>query len=149
MSEQLLRDPATEPTPNIIAGALGSAGSAYMKFTELVKSHAIQVDWRYYNDGKAWLGKSLYKWTTSRGTPKEMTVFWLSIWDEFFKVGFMFPEKKREEVLNLPLSPETIRMIEAAEQLGKMKIFPISFDLCSDEQFDDIFTLIEFKKTIK
>ena len=147
--QQLLRDPSIEPTEAVIAEALGTANTAFIKFSHEIANRDIQVDWRYYNDGKAWLGKSLYKWTTSRDTPKEMTVFWLSIWDCFFKVGFMLPEKKRMEALNLPLSTESKQMIGSAEQLGKMKIFSFGFEVCSDEQFEDIFTLIDFKKAIK
>ncbi|PKP08994.1 MAG: hypothetical protein CVU09_13085 [Bacteroidetes bacterium HGW-Bacteroidetes-4] len=38
-----------------------------------------QVQWRYYNDGKAWLCKVSYK---------KKTVFWLSVWEAYFKVAF-------------------------------------------------------------
>jgi hypothetical protein len=38
-----------------------------------------QVQWRYYNDGKAWLCKVSYK---------KKTVFWLSVWEACFKVAF-------------------------------------------------------------
>lgn len=147
--QQLLRDPNIAPTEAVIAEALGTANTAFIKFSQEMINRDIQVDWRYYNDGKAWLGKSLYKWTTSRGTAKEMTAFWLSIWSGFFKVGFMFPEKKRIEVLDLPLSTESKQMIESSEQLGKMKLFSFGFEVCSDKSFEDIFVLIDFKKTIK
>lgn len=147
--QQLLRDPGIEPTSEVIAEGLGAASSAYTKFIEELETHNIQVDWRYYNDGKAWLGKSLYKWTTTRGTPKEMTAFWLSIWNGFFKVGFTFPERVRAEVLSLPLSNDTKKRIEDSGQLGKMKIFSLAFDLRSSTLFDEIFTLVDFKKTLK
>ena len=41
--------------------------------------------------------------------------------------------------------------IENAKQLGKLKFFPLAFDLRldSDELFDEIFALVEFKKTLK
>ena len=88
----------------------------------------------------------LYKWTTSRGTAKEMTAFWLSIWDGFFKVGFLFPVKVREDVLNLPLSPDTKKRIADSEQVGKLKIFSIGFNLRTEESLDEIYTLIAYKK---
>ncbi len=147
--QQLLRDPDIEPTDEIIAGCLGTANSAYTRFTEELKSHDIEVEWRYYNDGKAWLGKALYKWTTVRGTQKEMTAFWLSVWDGFFRVSLFVPEKARADALNLPLSDEMKTMISDSKQIGKLKFFPLVFDLRSDELFDEIFTLINFRKTIK
>ena len=116
---------------------------------EELKNHDIQAEWRYYNDGKAWLGKGLYKWTTSRGTQKEVTAFWLSIWDGFFKVTLYIPEKYRTEALNLPLGDEIKKMIKESKQIGKLKFFPLIFDLRSDELFEDILTLIDFRKTLK
>ena len=147
--QQLLRDSSIEPTSEIIAEGLAAANDSYIKFTSELKSHDIQVDWRYYNDGKAWLGKALYKWTTARGAKKEITVFWLSIWNGFFKVSFYITEKFRPDVLNLPVGSETKRMIEAAEQIGKLKFFPLVFDLRTDKLFDDIYILIDYKKTLK
>ena len=147
--QQLLRDSTTEPTKEIIAKGLGPANSAYVRFTEELEKHDIQAEWHYYNDGKAWLGKGLYKWSTTRGTQKEMTAFWLSIWDEFFKVTLYIPEKYRSDALNLSLSSEVKKMVENAKQMGKLKFFPLIFDLCSDEMFEDIFTLIDFRKSLK
>lgn len=149
MNEQLLlRDSSIEPTRDIIAEGLGAANSAYAKFIDGLKSHDIQVDWRYYNDGKAWLGKALYKWTTTRGTQKEMTAFWLSIWKGFFRVSLYIPERVRADVLKLPVDDEIKKMIEDSKQMGKLKYFPLIFDLRSDELFDEIYTLANFRKTI-
>lgn len=147
--EQLLRDPNIEPTGEVIAAGLGASNGAYLRFCEDMKGRGVQVDWRYYNDGKAWLGKGLYKWTTSRGTAREMTAFWLSVWDGFFKVSMFLPERTRPDVLALPLGGEVRAMVGAAQQVGKMKTFPLIFDLRTDELFDDIFTLVEYKKTVK
>lgn len=142
--KQLLRDATAEPTGDVIAAGLGAANSAYLKLIKEMENHGIQADWRYYNDGKAWLGKVQYRWTTSRGTQKEKTVFWLSVWEGFFRVGFTFPEKSRGDLSGLPLGDETKRRIEASEQIGKMKLFSLAFDLCSDELFDDIFALVDY-----
>lgn len=147
--KQLLREAEIEPTAEIIAQGLGKANNAYIEFMEEVKLHDIEVDWRYYKDGKSWLGKGLYKWTTSRGTPKEVTAFWLSIWDGFFRIGLIIAEKYRGDVMCLPLSDDTKKMIENSKQMGKMKVFSIGFDLCSNDLLNDIYTLIDFKKKLK
>ena len=149
MSEQqLLRDQSIEPTAEIIAEGLDSAYDAYQKFTKGLVPYEVQVDWNYYKDGNAWLGKGLYKWTTSRGTAKEKTVFWLSIWEGLFKVTFFLPEKYREDALNLPLNKEAKKMVKEAKQMGKLKFSPLIFDMDSDKLLDDIFTLVEFRKAI-
>ena len=147
--QQLLLDSSIEPTSEIIAEGLGAANGAYLEFVEKLKDHDIQVDWRYYKDGMAWLGKGLYKWTTVRGTEKEMNVFWLSVWEGFFRVSLFIPEKARADALNLMSDDEITKMIENSKQMGKLKFFPLVFDLRSCELYDGIYTLIEFKKEIK
>ena len=147
--QQLLRDPGVEPSIAIIAGGLGEANSAYLAFLKRLESHNVTIDWRYYNDGKSWLAKGLYKWTTARGTRKETTAFWLSIWEGLFKVTLYIPEKHREAALALTLSAEVRKMVEEAKQIGKLKFFPVIFDVRSDELFDDIFTLVDFRKALK
>ena len=146
---QLLRDANIEPTSEVIAAGLGVANDAYVNFSKKLENHDIELNWRYYNDGKSWLGKGLYKWTTSRGTEKEMTAFWFSVWESFFKVTFYIPEKYRADALRLSLSDEIRQMIEEAKQMGKLKFFPLVFDLHSDALFEEIFTLIDFRKALK
>ena len=73
------------------------------------------MDWRVYNDGKARLSKGEDKWTTSRGSQKVKPIFWLSIWDGFFKVSFHFPEKMREELVTLSLREEIKEKIKTLQ----------------------------------
>ena len=147
--EQLLRNPDIEPSSDVIAKALGEANDAYVKFIKELASHDIHLEWRYYNDGKAWLAKGLYKWIGVRGGQNETTVFWLSIWDSFFKVTIYVPEKARADVLSLPLDNEIKQTISEAQQMGKLKFFPVVFDLCSNEMLDTFFMVANFKKSIK
>ena len=146
---QLLRNPDIQPSSDVIAKALGESNNAYIKFLGELAGHDIHLEWRYYNDGKAWLTKGLYKWKGVRGGQNETTVFWLSIWDGFFKVTIYIPEKARAEVLNLPLANEVKQKIAASKQMGKLKFFPVVFDLYSDEMFDAAFLLSDFRKSMK
>jgi hypothetical protein len=148
--QQLLRNPDIQPTSDVIAEALGGANDAYVKFINELSSHEIQLDWRYYTDGKAWLAKGLHKWVGVRGGQNEATAFWLSIWDGFFKVAIYIPGKARAEVLKLPLEDEVKQMIANSKQMGdKMKFFPLVFELYSDEMFDAVYTLADFRKSMK
>ena len=149
VTEQLLRDQNIEPTEDVIADCLGQANTTYVRFLEEIEKIDIQVDWRYYNDGKSWLAKALYKWVTSRGTQKETTACWLSIWDGLFKVTIYIPTKHREDALSLPLSDEVKTMVAEAQQIGKLKFFPLIFDIDSEELFKDILALVEFRGKLK
>ncbi|MFV0485507.1 MAG: DUF3788 family protein [Candidatus Saccharimonadales bacterium] len=146
--DQLLRDASIAPTDEIIAEGLGAASATYVKFVKDLEKYDISLmDWRYYNDGKAWLSKGEYKWTTVRGTEKVKPIFWLSIWQDAFRVSFFFSEKKREELLSLPLSEATKNIISNTEPNGKtMKFLSIVLSISSDSQLSDIYTLAQFRK---
>lgn len=147
-SQQLLRDSNIKPTDKIIAEGLGEVSSIYTIFFEELKKNNISLtDWRYYNDGKAWLSKGEYRWTTSRGTSKIKPIFWVSIWKGFFKISFSFSESVKEKLLTLSLSEETKKMISLIKPNGnKMKSLSIVFDVYNDSLFNDIFILSEFRK---
>jgi len=49
----------------------------------------------------------------------DLDVFWLSVWDGFFKVTIYIPEKARSDVLSLPLDEEVKLMIANSKQMGK------------------------------
>ena len=147
--QQLLRDPQIQPTSEIITEGLGAAYKAYTKFVKELKDYDITLmDWRFYNDGKAWLSKGEYRWTTLRGTNKVKPIFWLSIWNGFFRVSFFFGSDIQEELLQLPISQDAKEAIKGAKPMGKtMKFMPVVFDISSEAQLSDLYILSELRKT--
>jgi len=147
--QQLLRDPDIQPTNEIIAEGLGTAYKVYTKFIKGLEHYDITLmDWRFYNDGKAWLSKGEYKWTTQRGTNKEKTIFWFSIWSGFFRATFFFGSDIKEELLQLSVSKNTKDLIKNAKPMGKTKrVLPLAFDISNEVQLDDLYILAEFRKT--
>lgn len=147
---QRLRDPDIEPTADVLAKALGTSNEAYLRFVSEISEHDIELVWRYYTDGKAWLAKGLYQWTGARGGKKELTVFWLSIWEGFFKVSVFVPEKYREVLLTHTQSEIIKNIIAEAKQMGeRLRFFPVVFEVRSDVMFDGLFEMIDFKKKMK
>lgn len=148
--KQLLRNPNIQPTSDIIAEALQDANDSYIKFLNELANQDIDLEWRYYTDGKAWLGKGLYKWLGVRGGQKVTTVFWLSIWEGFFKITIYIPEKARDDLFSLPLNNTVKQMINDSKQMGnRLKFFPLVFELNSNESFEEIHILFDFKKSLK
>ncbi|WP_368742722.1 DUF3788 family protein [Enterococcus casseliflavus] len=146
--KQLFRDKNVKPTEQLIAESLGEGYVIYQRFIETLENEGISLmDWRYYQDGKAWLSKGEYKWTTTRGTNKVKPIFWLSMWEGFFKVSFHFSEKVRTQLLSLPVSDETKETILKAPTNGtKMKFFSVIFDVANDVPLIDIYQIAEFRK---
>ncbi len=147
-NEQLLKDPNIKPDKDVISKCLNKSNSTYNKFIEELKKNNISLmEWRYYNDGKAWLSKGEYKWTTSRGTNKVKPIFWLSIWNGFFKLSFYFSNGMQEELLKIPVSDETKVLIKKSNPMGKtMRFIPIVLDIYDDRQLKDVVLLANYKK---
>lgn len=148
VAQQLFRDPEVTPSGQMVAGGLGEVKSVFDTFIAELESYSISLmDWRYYNDAKAWLSKGEYKWITTRGTHKVKPVFWLSVWEGFFKVSFFFSERAREKIMALPISDGTKGFISSLESRGNLqKYFTVAFDVKDDSQLTDIYILAEFRK---
>jgi hypothetical protein len=136
--EQLLRDPDVYPADDVLAVALGNSYDAYTTFAQKLPDFGIELEWRYYNDGKSWLGKCVHK---------KKTVFWLSIWNGYFKTTMFFTEKTRGGVHELPISDEIKAKLDNEKPVGRL--IPLLLEINNASVLDDAYTLIKYKKSIK
>ena len=136
--EQLLRDPDIYPSDEVIAAALEASYNTYKAFTQKLPELGVEAEWRYYNDGKAWLGKCVHK---------KKTVFWLSIWDGFFKVSIFFTEKTRGGVYELPIHTELKTRLADEKPIGRL--IPLVLEVDDESAVDDVYALIAYKRSIK
>lgn len=139
-AQMLLRDADIFPLDKILEDALGEGFNVLVSFLETITNneYALTLEWRYYNDGKAWLGKAVYK---------KKTIFWLSVWEGFFKTSFFFTEKHLEAIAELDIS-ETIKD-EFAKSKTIGKLIPMIFDINKENQLGDLLTVVWFKKSLK
>lgn len=141
VAQMLLRDADIFPLDKILEEALGkNIHNVLLSFLEAVtnKEYGLVIEWRYYNDGKAWLGKAIYK---------KKTIFWLSAWEGFFKTSVFFTEKHLEAIAELAIS-ETIKdEFAKAKTIGKL--IPMIFDVNEENQLDDLLTVVQCKKSLK
>lgn len=126
------------PTDHVLVSVLGDCGNVYEMFTSTLPDLKIDLEWRYYQDGKAWLGKAV---------ANKKTVFWLSVWEGFFRVSFHFTEKTRVGVRNLPVSDEIKDRIENAPIKGKLVSLILA--VSEVEHLPDLYTLITYKQSCK
>ena len=137
----LLKNPEIFPSEAVLKNALGdSVYSVLESFLETIanETYGFTIEWRFYNDGKAWLGKVTYK---------KKTILWLSVWEGFFKTGFYFTEKHLEAIAALDIS-ETIKdNFAKAKLIGRL--IPMIIDVNDKNQLNDLLTIIWFKKSLK
>ena len=139
MSEQLLRDPAVEPSDENIKNAIGGdVFDVFNEFRTATIALGLNREWNYYNDGKAWLCKVVCK---------KKTVVWLSIWDGFFRIGFYFTDKTRDGLMNLDIADKIKHDFTNAKAVGKL--LPLVLDISEKEQLGDLLKVVEYKKNLK
>lgn len=140
METQLLREQHISPTKEVLKNALGDSYLVYEALIEIItdSKYGLVTVWNYYKDGKAWLCKVSYK---------KKTVFWLSIWDKFFKIGFYFTEKNNLGVTELEIEEKIKEDFSSSKSIGKL--IPLVININKEEQINDVLKIIEYKKSLK
>ena len=133
----LLREPEIIPSKEVLKDALGEVYSVLEELeTQLTETEfALTFDWHYYRDSKGWLCKVCHK---------KKTVFWLSVWEGFFKTSFFFLERHLEGIAALEIDENSFTI---EKEWGKM--IPLIFTINNKKQFPDLLKVIEFKKKSK
>jgi hypothetical protein len=135
MERPLLNDEHEYPDEEVLARHLGKAKSAWDAFaSDTVAGLGASLEWRYYNDGKAWLCKLVWK---------KKTVCWLSIWDRFFKTTFYFTSKNDSDIEALPIDPELKASYREHAPIGKLK--PLSVAVKSKKTLEPVLGLVKYK----
>jgi hypothetical protein len=140
MEGQLLREKNILPTTEVLENVLGESYSAFNELMGIITNpeFGLVPQWNYYNDGKAWLCKVSYK---------KKTVFWLSVWDGYFKIGFYFTEKNSSGVLKMDIEEKIKEEFIQRESIGKL--MPLAISVSNKEQIADVIKVIEYKKSLK
>jgi len=132
----LLHPPEIFPSKEVLKNALGSVYDVLETLeTQLTGELALTFDWKYYNDSKAWLCKVAHK---------KKTIFWLSVWEGFFKTSFFFLERHLEGIAALEIDDEAFTL---EKEWGKM--IPLIFNINNKKQLPDLLKIAKYKKEVK
>ena len=138
MEKPSLNDKNILPTDKVLEMQLGETYPAFQKLISTLPEKDMTHEWRYYNDGKAWLFKAQYK---------KKTVFWLSAWENYFKATFYFTDKCFEDFDKLSVNEDYKRQLFESGSFGKLH--PLTFVFGSQDQLQDFFIIVDFKKKLK
>ena len=102
--------------------------------TSSVDFPSASLEWNYYKDGGAWLGKLVQK---------KKTVCWISVWDKFFKVSFYFTEKNDKDIKNLRIDQRLKDDYFSNKPVGKLK--PLIVEVKTKKVLKDVQEIINYK----
>ena len=129
-----LRDESVFPDEKVLRNILGNSFEAYSELLQLYDYNELTPEWRYYHDGKAWLCKV---------QKKKKTIVWMSAWKAFMQVTIYIPERLIDKVYGLPISKDTVDIIQKTKNVGKSK--PCIFEVRTSEILKDFSEVMKFK----
>jgi hypothetical protein len=140
METLLLREQDLFPSTEVLQKGLGKVYDVWEELVTQVTQGdlSLTLDWNYYKDGKAWFCKVCQK---------KKTVFWLSVWDGFFKAAFYFTEKHLEGIAALDIAEQIKEDFCRAKPVGKL--LPMVVIVDRQKQLADLLKIIKFKKEAK
>ena len=140
MERPLLQDPDITPVKEVLQNVLKESYPVFEEMMTIITDakYGLVPEWNYYRDGKAWLCKVVYK---------KKTVFWLSVWDKYFRTSFYFTEKHLSGIAELEIEESIMEDFRSRKPTGKL--FPLVISLSRKEQIKDLLKIIEFKKSLK
>lgn len=138
MESLALKDKDLFPTPELLNTVLAGSYPAYQELGEKLAASDINPDWRYYNDGKAWMCKLMFK---------KKNLGWLHVYNGHFNVTFYFMERHLQAIADLPIA-ETVKK-EFFETKATGKLLPMTFIVTDRNNLGDVLTALEFKKSLK
>lgn len=138
MEAPILKDKNIFPTPEVLAGVLGTSYPAFEEFSASAATAGLTLEWNYYNDGKVWLCKVL---------SKKKNLAWLIVSEGCFRTTSYFTEKHLDRIADLQIT-ESIKE-EFYQQKPSGKLIPMSINITDKDQVKDALTMILFKKGLK
>jgi hypothetical protein len=140
METMVLKEPKITPTKKVLEQALGKSYPSYEELINTItnENFGMTTEWRYYNDGKAWLCKAQYK---------KKTVCWISVWDNYFKTSFYFTEKNSGGIDKLDIDEGVKNNFKSAKHFGNL--IPLVFHITQKKQLKEVLKVIEYKKGLR
>ncbi|MFN8240912.1 MAG: DUF3788 family protein [Bacteroidales bacterium] len=136
----LLSDRNIVPTDELVHSIMGENKSVWVDMMSFLanKDGGFSGSWNWYNDGKRWIYKMVFR---------KKTIFWAVLIDGSFRLTCYFGDKAESIIMSSDL-PEELRIsFRDGKRYGKIRAITIQVKGRTD--LDSIKKLIELKLKIK
>ena len=129
-----LNDPDIYPDDDVLKDVLGDGFEFYLNLLEIYREHGLELEWRFYKDGGAWLCKVVQK---------KRTIVWMSAWKGFMQASVYMPVRLLDQLFELDLGEEVLHKLRNTRDVGKSK--PCIFDVTNREILEPLLMVMQFK----
>jgi hypothetical protein len=136
----VLSDKNVIPDNNLLSGYLKDKMALWLLLDDqILKSYENATGtWNYYNDGKSWLYKMVFK---------KKTLFWGGLFDDTFRITFYFGDKAEPLIDASGLAQLIKDDFKTAKRYGAIRA--ISTKVTDKEDIDIILLLASIKVKLK
>lgn len=140
MEALLLKDPMVIPNDDLVFSIIGDKSILWRRIISYLHENHKDISevWRFYNDGKCWLFRTL---------KKKKTIFWVGIIDGTFRVSFYLGGKAEPLIAKSDL-PERIKN-EFINDKNNSMFRSITIKMGKGEDAENVIKLIEIKLKLK
>lgn len=131
-----LTDKSIKPTDELVFSIIGNKELLWKQTLSYLYDNNKDISevWKYYNDGKSWLFRTL---------KKKKTIFWIRILEDTFRIAFWFGDKE-EPVIEQSDLPESIKSgFKNAKRFNKARC--IYIDMEDSKDLENVRKLIDLK----
>lgn len=139
METPALKDKATTPTAEVLTATLQASYTAFEDWRQTLSDMGIELQWNYYNDGKAWLGKMV---------SGKKNLGWLIPYEGYFRVNFFFMARHAEAIAEADIS-ESLKAEFASKDFSSAKLHPVSVRTTGCEQLAEALEVLRLKQKVK
>ena len=136
MNRPLLNDKNEYPNDDVLVRYLGKTKAIWDAFVVEISSTfpSMSFEWKFYNNGKSWLCKLVHK---------KKTMCWISIWENYFKVGFYFTDKDNKAITGLKIDQRLKDSYRSTKSSGRFK--PLTIDVKTKKALLNIIELTRYR----
>lgn len=139
MEPLVLTDKSVTPTDELIFSIIGENRIHWQKLMHGITEQFPEAkgEWNYYNDGKNWLFKMIWK---------KKTLFWIGVHSTTFRITFYFGDK----AASLIEESELDEVLKAEFRTGKYygKIRALSIGVMNAKDINNAFILAGIKSKV-
>jgi hypothetical protein len=135
-----LTDPSIIPDNELVFSMIGDKSIYWQQIMAyLYHNHKdISEVWRFYNDGKSWLFRTL---------KRKNTIFWVAVLKDTFRVAFYFGDKAEPMIMQSDLTESIKDDFINAKRYNTIRAISVTIDNSTD--VDTVLKLIALKLKIK
>jgi len=140
MEPIVLNDKSMTPTEDLVFSIIGDKRILWQQIMNYLQDNYSDITevWKFYNDGKSWLFRTL---------KKGKTIFWIRVLEDTFRIGFYFGDKA-EPIIEQSDLPESIKTdFRNAKRFNTTR--GISIEMADENDAVNAIKLIELKLKIK